>query len=42
MKDITFLSDGRQLLFFSPAFVIAILTALLFLVTPMFAAGFTR
>jgi len=39
---LAFISAGAQLLFFSPAFVMAILTPLLFLMTAAFALGFTR
>lgn len=39
---LAFISVGKQLLFFSPAFVMLILTPLLFLMTAAFALGFTR
>jgi hypothetical protein len=39
---LAFLSVGRQLLFFSPAFVAIILTPLLFLMTGAFALGFAK
>ena len=39
---LAFISVGKQLLFFSPAFVMMILTPLLFLMTGAFALGFTR
>lgn len=39
---LAFISVGRQLLFFSPAFVAIILTPLLFLMTGAFALGFAR
>jgi hypothetical protein len=39
---LAFLSAGSQLLFFSPKFVMTILTPLLFLMTGAFALGFTR
>lgn len=39
---LAFLSAGSQLLFFSPQFVMTILTPLLFLMTGAFALGFTR
>lgn len=39
---LAFISVGAQLLFFSPAFVMLILTPLLFLMTGAFAIGFTR
>lgn len=39
---LAFISAGSQLLFFSPAFVMAILTPLLFLMTGSFILGFTR
>lgn len=39
---LAFISVGAQLLFFSPAFVMAILTPLLFLMTGAFVLGFTR
>lgn len=38
---LAFISLGRQLLFFSPGFVMLILTPLLFLMTGAFALGFT-
>jgi hypothetical protein len=39
---LAFISFGRQLLFFSPAVVMAILTPLLFLMTGAFALGFAK
>lgn len=39
---LAFISNGAQLLFFSPAFVIAILTPLLLLMTLAFAWGFVK
>lgn len=39
---LAFISVGRQLLFFSPAFVALILTPLLFLMAGAFALGFAR
>lgn len=39
---LAFISAGSQLLFFSPEFVMTILTPLLFLMTGAFALGFTR
>jgi hypothetical protein len=39
---LAFISTGGQLLFFSPAFVMLILTPLLFLMTGAFALGFTK
>ena len=39
---LAFISVGAQLLFFSPAFVMTILTPLLFLMTAAFTLGFTR
>jgi hypothetical protein len=39
---LAFISIGRQLLFFSPAFVALILTPLLFLMTGAFALGFAQ
>lgn len=39
---LAFISVGKQLLFFSPAFVAVILTPLLFLMTGAFALGFAR
>ncbi len=39
---LAFISMGSQLLFFSPAFVMLILTPLLFLMTGAFALGFAR
>jgi hypothetical protein len=39
---LAFISMGSQLLFFSPAFVMMILTPLLFLMTGAFTIGFTR
>ena len=39
---LAFISAGAQLLFFSPSFVMAILTPLLFLMTGAFALGFTK
>ncbi len=39
---LAFISVGKQLLFFSPAFVALILTPLLFLMTGAFALGFAR
>ena len=39
---LAFISMGAQLLFFSPAFVMLILTPLLFLMTGAFTLGFTR
>jgi hypothetical protein len=39
---LAFISTGAQLLFFSPAFVMLILTPLLFLMTGAFALGFTK
>lgn len=39
---LAFISAGAQLLFFSPEFVMTILTPLLFLMTGAFALGFTR
>ena len=39
---LAFISVGAQLLFFSPEFVMLILTPLLFLMTGAFAIGFTR
>jgi hypothetical protein len=39
---LAFISIGKQLLFFSPAFVFLILTPLLFLMTASFTLGFTR
>ncbi len=39
---LAFISVGKQLLFFSPAFVFLILTPLLFLMTGAFALGFAR
>jgi len=39
---LAFISVGAQLLFFSPEFVMTILTPLLFLMTAAFAIGFTR
>ena len=39
---LAFISMGAQLLFFSPAFVMKILTPLLFLMTGAFAIGFAR
>lgn len=39
---LAFISMGAQLLFFSPAFVMMILTPLLFLMTGAFTIGFTR
>jgi hypothetical protein len=39
---LAFISMGKQLLFFSPEFVMTILTPLLFLMTGAFALGFTR
>ncbi|MBI5954749.1 MAG: hypothetical protein HY865_24080 [Chloroflexi bacterium] len=39
---LAFISVGKQLLFFSPEFVMLILTPLLFLMTGAFALGFTR
>jgi hypothetical protein len=39
---LAFISIGRQLLFFSPAFVMTILTPLLFLMTGAFALGFAK
>jgi hypothetical protein len=39
---LAFISAGGQLLFFSPEFVMAILTPLLFLMTGAFTLGFTR
>jgi hypothetical protein len=39
---LAFISTGSQLLFFSPEFVMTILTPLLFLMTGAFALGFTK
>lgn len=39
---LAFISTGSQLLFFSPAFVMLILTPLLLLMTAAFALGFTK
>jgi hypothetical protein len=39
---LAFISAGAQLLFFSPAFVMMILTPLLFLMTGAFVLGFTK
>ncbi|OGO26227.1 MAG: hypothetical protein A2W33_10350 [Chloroflexi bacterium RBG_16_52_11] len=39
---LAFISVGRQLLFFSPEFVMLILTPLLFLMTGAFALGFAK
>ena len=39
---LAFISMGAQLLFFSPAFVMMILTPLLLLMTGAFTIGFTR
>ena len=39
---LAFISIGKQLLFFSPAFVMLILTPLLFLMTGAFALGFAK
>lgn len=39
---LAFISAGTQLLFFSPGFVMAILTPLLFLMTGAFTLGFTK
>ena len=39
---LAFITMGSQLLFFSPAFVMMILTPLLFLMTGAFTMGFTR
>jgi hypothetical protein len=39
---LAFISAGTQLLFFSPQFVMLILTPLLFLMTAAFALGFTK
>jgi len=39
---LAFISVGRQLLFFSPGFVMMILTPLLFLMTGAFALGFAK
>lgn len=39
---LAFISIGKQLLFFSPQFVMLILTPLLFLMTGAFTIGFTR
>lgn len=39
---LSFISVGRQLLFFSPEFVMMILTPLLFLMTGAFALGFAK
>ncbi|MCC6986332.1 MAG: hypothetical protein IT309_07885 [Anaerolineales bacterium] len=39
---LAFITMGRQLLFFSPDFVMLILTPLLFLMTGAFALGFTK
>lgn len=39
---LAFISAGSQLLFFSPEFVMTILTPLLFLMTGAFALGFTK
>ena len=39
---LAFISAGSQLLFFSPKFVMQILTPLLFLMTGAFALGFTK
>lgn len=39
---LAFIANGSQLLFFSPAFVMMILTPLLFLMAGAFAIGFTR
>jgi hypothetical protein len=39
---LAFISMGKQLLFFSPGFVMMILTPLLFLMTGAFALGFTK
>jgi hypothetical protein len=39
---LAFISMGAQLLFFSPAFVMMILTPLLLLMTGAFALGFTK
>jgi hypothetical protein len=39
---LAFISMGTQLLFFSPAFVMAILTPLLFLMAGAFALGFAK
>jgi hypothetical protein len=39
---LAFISVGKQLLFFSPTFVMLILTPLLFLMTGAFALGFSR
>ena len=39
---LAFISVGRQLLFFSPEFVMLILTPLLFLMTGAFALGFSK
>ncbi|MBN1449565.1 MAG: hypothetical protein JW963_00995 [Anaerolineales bacterium] len=39
---LAFISAGKQLLFFSPAFVMLILTPLLFLMTGAFALGFAK
>lgn len=39
---LAFISSGSQLLFFSPEFVMKILTPLLFLMTGAFALGFTK
>jgi len=39
---LAFISAGSQLLFFSPAFVLLILTPLLFLMTGAFALGFAK
>jgi hypothetical protein len=39
---LAFISSGSQLLFFSPEFVMIILTPLLFLMTGAFALGFTK
>jgi hypothetical protein len=39
---LAFISVGAQLLFFSPTFVMMILTPLLLLMTGAFALGFTK
>ena len=39
---LAFISVGKQLLFFSPTFVMLILTPLLFLMTGAFALGFAK
>ena len=39
---LAFISVGAQLLFFSPSFVMLILTPLLFLMTGAFALGFAK